>query len=747
MRLKQLLPALFIATGLAPSVSHAQWAVNGNPVCTATGSQEQVDIASDTTGDAVVVWQDYRGGATTDIYARRITSTGSMSWTGNGVPLCTATGYQLYPHMTFDGFGHFYYVWEDSRGADRDIYMAATDNLGNVLTPANGTPICTATGDQSGISFANNSALGTVYAAWTDARAGNNDIYVQAFNYANYNFLGTNGKPMCALTSDQTGAAVCNNWPNHDGAIVAWQDYRSGTSYDIYAQSVDLGGNLLWAVNGIGVCTQGAGQTNPMIIPDGSGGAFIAWQDNRNGTLVGSIYAQHVNASGTKLWATDGVPVAISTDLILLPKMIPDGAGGAILAWEDDRNISTTGADIYAQRINGSGTVLWGTNGVVVCNASYDQSSPDVTSDGANGCVVTWQDVRGLGAADVYAQRISAGGVAQWTGNGVVVSNAANNQFNPGIAYANDGACIVAWEDWRNATHDIYAQRLDMGAGHYGYLAPYITSIIDVPADQGGFVRVTWRPGDADAEVGPEYQIIDNNYQGDVVATIEWNGSASYQADVLTTTVGSPDLYYVTGNGISPGVPGTSYDNLAPPAPTLTGSRSGTTVNLSWNSTAPDIGHYVLERTDVGTLASPTATNYADMGAPLGALTYRVHAVDIHGNVGPESNDLVIASGVGVGDGVSTPRSLTILPNTPNPYADRTTLRFGMAREGSVKLTVFNVAGRRVAGVEIGSFAAGWHELAFNGRDDNGRPLPSGMYFYRLDAGGETRNSRMVIGH
>ena len=154
----------------------------------------------------------------------------------------------------------------------------------------------------------------------------------------------------------------------------------------------------------------------------------------------------------------------------------------------------------------------------------------------------------------------------------------------------------------------------------------------------------------------------------------------------------------------------------------------------------------MLERLDIGILATPTSPSWTDVG-PLGSLTYRVHAVDIHGNIGPISNDLVIPSAVGVDGGPSAPRALTLLPNTPNPYPDHTTLRFGMAREGMVKLEVFNVAGRRVASVESGPFAAGWHELAFNGRDEAGRLLPSGMYFYRLDTGGETRSSRMVIGH
>ena len=70
------------------------------------------------------------------------------------------------------------------------------------------------------------------------------------------------------------------------GAIITWQDYCSGTYYDIYAQRVSAGGVVLWAANGI-VLLHGEPQPDDSPDrPDGSGGAIVAWQDGRGGATT-----------------------------------------------------------------------------------------------------------------------------------------------------------------------------------------------------------------------------------------------------------------------------------------------------------------------------------------------------------------------------------------------------------------------------------------------------------------------------
>ena len=84
--------------------------------------------------------------------------------------------------------------------------------------------------------------------------------------------------------------------------IVTWQDSRSG-HYDIYAQRFDGDGNPLWTIDGVAVCTAANDQNIPDIVSDDADGAIIAWEDRRNGKW--DIYAQRIDPDGNILWATE----------------------------------------------------------------------------------------------------------------------------------------------------------------------------------------------------------------------------------------------------------------------------------------------------------------------------------------------------------------------------------------------------------------------------------------------------------
>ena len=81
----------------------------------------------------------------------------------------------------------------------------------------------------------------------------------------------------------------------------------------------------------------------------------------------------------------------------------------------------------------------------------------------------------------------------------------------------------------------------------------------------------------------------------------------------------------------------------------------------------------------------------------------------------------------------------------PNPFNPRTTLVVRDAEAGAVEFTVHDLAGNRVATLVSGSLEAGPHEVAWSGVDDGGRPVPSGVYFARLVADGESRTGKLVL--
>ncbi|MBK6832482.1 MAG: hypothetical protein IPG92_17900, partial [Flavobacteriales bacterium] len=173
------------------------------------------------------------------------------------------------------------------------------------------------------------------------------------------------------------------------GAIMVWTDGRNGTDYNIFAQRIDANGSVQWTLDGIPICAAPFNQEYPVIASDGAGGAMITWQDRRNGAGA-DIYAQHVDASGLVQWTADGIAICTAASDQWSPEIIGDGAGTAIITWEDNR--SGAGLDIYAQRLNSSGAILWMANGVPICSAIDSQRYPVVVGDGTGGAIVTWED-------------------------------------------------------------------------------------------------------------------------------------------------------------------------------------------------------------------------------------------------------------------------------------------------------------------------------------------------------------------
>ena len=82
--------------------------------------------------------------------------------------------------------------------------------------------------------------------------------------------------------------------------------------------------------------------------------------------------------------------------------------------------------------------------------------------------------------------------------------------------------------------------------------------------------------------------------------------------------------------------------------------------------------------------------------------------------------------------GVDDARPALQLRAAPNPFSSRTELAFELRGAQPVRLAIYDVAGRRVATLVDGVLSAGGHAFAWDGRDDEGRPQPAGVYFYRL---------------
>ena len=89
--------------------------------------------------------------------------------------------------------------------------------------------------------------------------------------------------------------------------------------------------------------------------------------------------------------------------------------------------------------------------------------------------------------------------------------------------------------------------------------------------------------------------------------------------------------------------------------------------------------------------------------------------------------------------------SLALAQNAPNPFNAETTIRFDLPRTEQIELSVNNLTGQRIATLARGRREAGSHSLRWDGRDDAGRELASGVFLYRLTAGDRSETRRLLL--
>jgi hypothetical protein len=784
----------FIAIA-APSI-RANWIPDGVFVITdCCFNQTSPKIASDGADGAIVVWQDSRTGFGADIYAQRVNAVGDVQWTFDGVQICAVMGEQSACSIVSDGHGGAIVAWQDHRsGSNFDIYAQRVNASGAVQWQSQGLALCTATENQWYPAIVSDGSGGAIV-TWEDYRGGNYDIYAQRVSASGAVQWGSDGIAICAATTAQMYPAIVSD--GSGGAIVTWWDNRNGGDWDIYAQRVNASGAVRWGTDGIAMCTAAGWQMTPRIASDLAGGAIVTWEDTRDG-LSSDIYAQRVNAAGVVQWTPDGVPLCTATGNQMHPNVVSDGSGGAIVTWEDYRGGNY---DIYAQGVDAAGAVQWTPDGVPICTVASNQLGQAIVSDGSGGAIITWQDNRGGLYGDIYAQQVNAAGVVQWTPDGIALCTATSSQEDPSIASVGTGGAIVAWQDHRSGSNfDIYAQFID-AQGRIGELAPYFTSIRDVPRDQGGKITLQWAASNA-----ATYYSVWRRLPGGIAqmpAGADWDGDATgvpidFEGKKIRLLAGAPgyawewlsnvpakgyeeyalmiesrydsmgadpgwQYFVVSAHTSDPFVyfdsaidSGCSVDNLSPCAPlALAGEQSYSPAGLAltWNSNEEsDLSRYALYRglsedfvpASANRMALLTDASFFDGDWRWNSsYYYKVSAIDVHGN---ESGFALLRPEDVTGtDTPKAPEASYLAQNYPNPFNPMTRIAFGLSAPGRVSLRIYDASGRLVRTIVEENRSAGHYVEIWDGRGVRGEEMASGVYFYRLDTGVFTERRKMIL--
>ena len=458
----QRLIFLIILSMCGGNFLHAQWVQNtliNTPVCTEFGKQNDVRLLGDDHHGVFLAWKDARNGNNNpDIYVQHMDSLGHAQWTYNGMPICIDTADQSTPNLCTDGMGGFIVTWSDLRsGLERDVYAQRVSAQGQVMWTTNGVPVANKfnrehnekiTSDDNGGAFIVWEQFDEITQLW--------NIAMQHINAQGLRLWDVNGVTVSDFSANRLNPKLQKD--KQGGVYVVWQELHNGMDYDIYAQRFNTQGQRLWSNIGLPVAVALNSQINPKMDPDTlSGGVYIAWADKRN-QLDYDIYAQRIDSSGNFLWNSNGIAVsALNGNQSAVDIISTTQTNGVILTWRDSRSGNN---DIYVQKLSPEGNSMWDLQGKLIATSPYNQINPNVCSDGANGCIITWQDST-FNDWDVKSQKLDGNGDILWMPNGLTVSDAIEIQGHPKNIPDGYGGSIYAWQDKRLNQYDIYAHHLN----------------------------------------------------------------------------------------------------------------------------------------------------------------------------------------------------------------------------------------------------------------------------------------------
>lgn len=623
-------------------------------------------------------------------------------WTLNGAPVCVYSGEQEYPVICTDGAGGAIMAWEDRRDYP-DIWAQRIDEMGRRLWAVSGVAICTESNNQIEPRICPDGFGGAII-AWSDMRQFMNyNIYAQRVGPDGNVLWAVNGVPVCTHAMHQRLNYICAD--GYGGAILVWQDERNSTDYDdIFCQRIDADGNILWESSGVPLRVGGYLKEWARVIPDGGGGAIFCWIDWE----LTSIMAQRVNATGTVMWTVNGETVRSASGYPYEPEIVQDGSGGAIISWTDHRDWY----DAYVQRVDSLGNMLWTANGVAVTTdpggEDWWQHHVRLCGDGEGGAILAWVDQR-FGDYDGFAQRVNGDGVPQWTANGIPICTATGGSDDFDLLAVSDKGAIISWEDSRSGVgSDIYAQRVDSlgnvewtADGEAVCLADNNQRYPRCTTDGMDGAIVAW--DDERVFMDPDIYAHRITDEGGFVATLLQGWQAAFRESEiviewnLSEIDGGAEFHISRTN-----VPGDSFIELS----NENLERDGLSFVYRDNSFLPGesyIYHVEVETGDGSFLLF-------------------------------ETNPITPPA-----------RALTLHQNHPNPFNPGTVIRYYLPHRCGVRLVVYDLKGAEVRRLVDMEQEAGPYSVTWDGRNEAGRPVGSGLYFYRITGGKVSLTRKMIL--
>ena len=379
------------------------WTEDGVAICERKRDQRWLRMVRNE-AHIIIAWTDQRAPGNWDVYAQIIDLSGKKLMLDGDAPVCTDPADQSDIEILSDGSGGAIIVWKDRRQHPdfHDLYVQRIDGNGQPMWELNGIPVFLSEALQSTPRLVSGGG-DSFYVVWWEV------VGYEQWNIVAHR-IGMDGKhlwreptvisPMEGLQGEPRAVS-----DGQGGLIVVWQIYENFINDDFYAQRIDPSGNKIWQENGVPICDAEGIQKNLTITSDEYGGAVAVWRDERD--VFSDLYVQRIGADGTPRWKRNGIPLCIAGGYQDKPFLTRCGENEFFVAWLDFREDydDKSSDSIYGQKINLEGKTLWAENGIPLCTADGVQQPPYVAASESGQLSVVWSDARS-DIGDIYMHRV-----------------------------------------------------------------------------------------------------------------------------------------------------------------------------------------------------------------------------------------------------------------------------------------------------------------------------------------------------
>lgn len=610
---------------------------------------------------------------------------------------------------------------------------------------------------------------GSTYISWFDNRAGGYAVYMQRLNadgvkqWANNGLLISNNPQSSSLVDYDLTCDAQNN------AVLVFTDTRSG-DLDVFAYKISPTGQFLWGANGVALSSGTGFEANPTVAVTSDGYAVVTWIFAVNPY---KIYMQKLDASGTKMWGATPLVYGSATEGYNYPVVVPSDNGSVIVVHKvTTGNFPAQTVKLAAQKFNAAGAPVLGTGGVWIQSTGkvMAYTAQFVAPDGAGGAIVAWHDDRNsINLQSAWVQRIKADGTLAFPANGSECATTSGiHKWNPVAGKLTGSEEVMAF--WRYTNSDqnqegLACQKFSAtGSRSFtddGLILTPMSNVNNVVGyDMATTADASYFVYNRGNQVG-----IDNTIQGMYITSTGANAWGNPVA--LSTLVsdksrlqlvkgpgdaglafwkdGRLDGYGIYGQKINTNG---SLGNVVLPVEltNFSATVSGNSVTLEWTTaTETNNSGFSLERKAVngewtrvaevtgnGTSTSPVSYSFTDAGLAPGKYNYRLIQRDFDGTETTYNLLNEVVTGV--------PDKFELNQNLPNPFNPVTVIRFALPVAGEVSLKVYDALGEEITTLVNGVLESGWHEAVFDAKS-----LPSGIYYYTLTSNGTVETKKMVL--